>query len=66
MRSEDKRVPAEYDNFYQLKRPNRPTRFTTDRFAGPHRHKLVDAGVPHAHSEEAVPHVAGGVSFVEL
>ena len=30
-RSEDERVPAECDNFYQLERPNRPTRFTTDR-----------------------------------
>ena len=25
-RSEDERVPAEYDNCYQLERPNRPTR----------------------------------------
>ena len=34
-RSEDERVPAEYDNLYQLERPNRPTRFTTDRATDP-------------------------------
>ena len=35
VRSEDERVPTEYDNFCQLERPNRPTRFTTDRATDP-------------------------------
>ena len=35
VRLEDKRVPAEYDNSYQLERPNRPTLFTTDRATDP-------------------------------
>ena len=34
-RSEDEEVPAEYDNFYQLEQPNRPTRFTADRATYP-------------------------------
>ena len=35
MSSEDNRVPAEYEFLYQLERPNRPTRFTTNRATDP-------------------------------